>query len=420
MMTAYRVKPWFALGVAAALMLFGACGKKTEQKADAAPKAIEISAAPALTRTVARTTYVTGSLLADESMTVTAEVAGRVARVYADFGQNVRKGQLLIELDTRELELRLERTRGALAQALARLGLPADARTITVKSTPALDQARAQLAEAKFKYENGRRLVESGDISKERFQELERAFKQQEAAVEAAEFDLRTQIANVQALMAEVKLSEKNLADAKQYAPFDGSITERMVSPGQFVKENTPMMTLVKSWPLRLRMEVPETTSAAVKEGRAVKFRTDALPGEVFEATVRELNAQLDPRSRTLTAEARVSKADSRLRPGMFVSVELVTDPAADIVVVPAGSIYTIAGLTKVFVVEGGKVAERKVPPPSYREDGYVGVPAENVKPGEMVATSGLAALFDGAEVVVRAQNAAAKREAASPTEGSH
>lgn len=179
------------------------------------------------------------------------------------------------------------------------------------------------------------------------------------------------------------------------------------------------MMTLVKTWPLRLRLEVPETTSAAVKEGRAVHFRTDALPGEVFEATVRETSAQLDPRSRTLTAEARVNKADSRLRPGMFVSVELVTDPAADIVVVPAESVYTIAGLTKVFVVSGGKVQERKVPPPSYKENGYVGVPVETVKPGEMVVTTGLAALFDGAEVVVRAQNATASRGTVSPTEGS-
>jgi multidrug efflux pump subunit AcrA (membrane-fusion protein) len=120
-----------------------------------------------------------------------------------------------------------------------------------------------------------------------------------------------------------------------------------------------------------------------------------------------------------LTAEARVNKPDTRLRPGMFVSVELVTDPAADIVVVPVQSVYTIAGLTKVFVVSDGKVQERRVPPPSYKENGYVGVPIENVKPGEMVVTTGLAALFDGAEVVVSAQNAAANRGAASPTEGS-
>lgn len=399
-------------------LLLGSCGKKAEETAVEAPKSVAVNAVAAQTRTVSRSTFVTGSLRADESVTVTSEVAGRVAAVYVDFGQSVRKGQPLIALDTRELQLRLDRTRGSLAQALARLGLPADARSINVKSTPALDQARAQLAEAKFKFENGQRLVKSGDISQERFQELDRAFKQQEAAVEAAAFELHTQIANVQALMAEVKLSEKSLADARQYAPFDGSITERMVSPGQYLKENTPMMTIVKSWPLRLRLEVPEATSAYVKVGRAVLFHTDAAPGETFEATVKELSAQLDPNSRTLTAEARVLKPDSRLRPGMFVSVELVTEPAAEIVVVPKEAIYTVAGLTKTFVVNNGKASERKVPPPNYTENGLVGVPSEQVKPGDLVAVSELPVLYDGVQVTVKTQTALAGKPAARPADG--
>lgn len=411
-------KNWTLPGVLISALLLAGCGKTTEEKTVEAPKAVTVNAVAAQTRNITRSTFVTGSLLADESVTVTSEVAGRVSKVYVDFGQSVRKGQPLIELDTRELQLRLDRTRGALAQGLARLGLPGDATNISVKSTPALDQARAQLAEAKFKYENGQRLVGSGDISKERFQELDRAYKQQQAAVEAAEFELHTQIANVQALMAEVKLSQKSLADAKQYAPFDGSVTERMVSPGQYLKENTPMMTIVKSWPLRLRLEVPESTSAFVKVGRAVTFRTDAVPGESFEATVRELSAQLDPRSRTLTAEARVNKPDNRLRPGMFVSVELVTDPAAEIVIVPQEAVYTIAGLTKVFVVNGGKVSERKVPPPSYKENGFVGVPAEQVKPGDMVATSELPALYDGVDVTVKAQTASAQNATKPQADG--
>lgn len=412
------LKDWTLPGVLISALLLVGCGKKTEEKVVEAPKNVAVSAVAAQTRTVSQSIFVTGSLLADESVTVTSEVAGRVAKVYVDFGQSVRKGQPLIELDTRELQLRLDRTRGALAQGLARLGLPGDATSIRVNSTPALDQARAQLAEAKFKYENGQRLVGSGDISKERFQELDRAFKQQQAAVEAAEFELHTQIANVQALMAEVKLSEKSLADAKQYAPFDGSITERMVSPGQYLKENMPMMTIVKSWPLRLRLEVPENTSAFVKEGRAVTFRTDAVPGESFEATVRELSAQLDPRSRTLTAEARVNKPDTRLRPGMFVSVELVTNPSAEIVIVPKEAVYTIAGLTKVFVVNGGKVSERKVPPPSYKENGFVGVPIEQVKPGDMVATSELPALYNGVDVTVKAQSASTQNATGPQADG--
>jgi RND family efflux transporter MFP subunit len=401
---------WITILATCALWLTG-CAKQQAQTAQEAPAVVVVEAARAQERTIARSIFVTGSLIADESVTVTSEVAGRVAKVHVDFGQNVRKGQLLIELDTRELELRLARTRGALSQALARLGLPPDASAAATRTTPALQQARALLEETRFKFASGQKLVASGDISRERFQELERAIKQQEAAVDAAEYDLRTQLANVQALEAEVKLAEKAVADARQYAPFDGSITERMVSPGQYLKENVPMMTLVKAWPLRLRLEVPENASAAVKEGRAVRFQTDALPNEIFEATVRELNAQLESRSRTLTAEARVTKADNRLRPGMFVKVELVTDPAAPILVVPASSIYTVAGLTKVYVVNTGSVQERKVPPPSFRENGWVDVPASALKAGDLVATSELPALYDGLSVQVRQGAQTAQRQ---------
>lgn len=378
------------------------CTRQHAQTVAEAPQELTVTAARVEERSIPKTIFVTGSLMPDETVTISSEVAGRVAKVHIDFGQNVRRGQLLIELDTRELELRLQRTRGALAQALARLGLEANASAAGVRTTPALEQARALLEETRFKYESGKQLVASGDISRERFQELERAIKQQQAALEAAEYDLRTQLASVQALEAEVKLSEKAVADARQYAPFDGSITERMVSPGQYVKENVPMMTLVKAWPLRLRLEVPETASAAVKEGRGVKFQTDALPGEVFEATVRELNAQLESRSRTLTAEARVTQPDARLRPGMFVRVELVTNPSAPVLVVPASSVYTIAGLTKVFVLKDGVAEERRVPPPSYRDNGWVEVPATALKPGDLVATSELPALYGGLKVAVR------------------
>lgn len=404
----------FIIGAAVGCLWFTGCAQPQAKTVAQEQTVLNVQAARAQERNIARSIFVTGSLLPDETVTITSEVAGRVAKVHVDFGQNVRKGQLLIELDTRELELRLARTRGALSQALARLGLEPNASAVNVRTTPALEQARALLEETRFKFESGKQLVASGDISRERFQELERAIKQQQAGVEAAEYDLRTQLASVQALEAEVKLAEKAVADARQYAPFDGSITDRMVSVGQYMKENTPMMTLVKAWPLRLRLEVPENASAAVKEGRAVRFQTDALPGEVFEATVRELNAQLETRSRTLTAEARVTRADARLRPGMFVRVELVTDPSAPILVVPASSVHTIAGLTKVFVLNNGLAEERKVPPPTYRENGWVDVPASALKAGDLVATSELPALYNGLRVNVQESKVTAQRGAAA------
>jgi len=408
--------PVFLLGI----LLLAGCGSKKQESVPVTDKTLQVTAARAQQRTVAKSIYITGSLLPDESVNVVAEVAGRIARIHVDFGQPVRKGQLLVELDQRELNLRVERARGTLGQAFARLGLSPNATSANVASTPALEQARALLAEAQFKYESGKKLVESGDISRERFQEIERAYKQQKAGVESAEYDLRTQLAAIQSLEADVKLAEKSLSDAKIYAPFDGSVTERLVSPGQYLKENTVMMRLVKAWPLRLRVEVPESAAAAVAVGRDVIFHTDAIAGERFKATVRELNVQLDATSRTLMAEARVAKADERLRPGMFVRVELITDPESQIVTVPASSVYTIAGLNKLFVLEGGVAKERKVPPSNYRENGWVSVPADMVKPGDLVATSELPTLYEGMKVDVQERAATAELRETDAAKGSN
>src|SRR5258705_11625543 len=97
-----------------------------------------------------------------------------------------------------------------------------------------------------------------------------------------------------------------------------------MVGPGQYIKDNTAILTLVKTWPLRLRADIPEVGAAAVKIGEAISFTTDAIPGRTFSATVTQLNPSLDARSRSLSAEARLNQPDPLLRPGMFVQAKLV------------------------------------------------------------------------------------------------
>ena len=167
---------------------------------------------------------------------------------------------------------------------------------------------------------------------------------------------------------------------------------------GQYVKDNVAILRLIKVNPMRLRLEVPESAANTVKVGTPLRFSTDAAPGATFEAVVRELNPSLDSRNRTLTAEARLVKADPRLRPGMFVQVNLTTDRAARIVTVPRQAIYSVAGLTKVCKIENG-VARRVTVTPGLAENDWVEVPGDALKDGDRVAISELATLTDGAKV---------------------
>lgn len=386
-----------ALMISLALAGCGRRGDGSEVKAASAPPPPRVKVARAEARQVEKTIAVTGSLLPDETVNLSFEVAGTLARTFADFGQPVRKGQVLAELDRRELTLQAERSRAALSQALARIGLSPGQEEANPESTPAIRQAQAQFEDARFKYESAARLVKSGDISRERYTELEKAFRAREAALQSARDELRTQLAAIQGIRAELRLAEKRLGDTALRAPFDGAVAARLISPGQFVKENTPVFTVVKASPLRLRVEIPESAAIEAKLGSSLTFTTDAAPEAVFHAIVRELNPALDARSRSLTAEARLVEPDRRLKPGMFVQVKLVVSRNAQVVVVPRSALYSVAGLTKIFIIKDGQSLERRIQPGQQLGD-WVEVP-EGLRAGDRVAVSNLGLLVDGGKV---------------------
>ena len=158
------------LVVTAGLVVAG-CSSKQEQ-AEAAttktPAPVEVRSAAAQSRKLDKAIAVTGSLHPDKSVSVGAEVPGRVSAIHVDFGQNVRKGQVIAELDKQELQLAVDRSRAALSEALARLGLNPDQENVRPDSTPAIRQSIAQMEDAKSKFDNASRLVKTGDISQER------------------------------------------------------------------------------------------------------------------------------------------------------------------------------------------------------------------------------------------------------------
>lgn len=391
------------------VLLLGAAGcsrQKAQSQAQAAaaskaPDPIAVQVAQAEGRRVDRAIAVTGTLQPDETVTVSAEVAGRISTIRVDFGQYVRKGEIIAELDKQEFQLQLERARGSLAQALARLGLDATEENVTPDSTPNMRQAQAQLEDIRFRYQSAEKLYKTGDISQERYQELEKAYRARQAAVDAARDEMRTLVASIRALRAEVGLAQKRLNDSTIRAPFDGAVSARLVSPGQYIKDNVAIVTLVKTHPLRLRVDLPESAAAEARVGTSLSFTTEAVAGARFHAVVRELNPGLDVRSRSLVVEARLVESDPRLRPGMFVQVELAIRRDSQVVTVPKDALYAVAGLNKVFIIRNDKAVECRIPPGLVR-DGWMEVPADKVKAGDTVAVSNLALLSDGAAVQTR------------------
>ena len=393
------MRPLIPLVILLATLFSCSSEKKAAAETKApAPEIITVKTAPAELRSVERSILITGSLQPDESVSVSSEVAGRVARISGDFGQTVRKGEVVAELETTEFQIDIDRKRAAISQTLARLGLDPNNFDKTPDSTPAIRQAVAQLEDAKSKYDSAAKLVQSGDISRERFVELEKTLRSREESVAGAKDEMRTQWASIGAFKADLKLSEKHKSDTQIRAPFDGTISVRMVSPGQYLKENTPVMTVVKNFPLRLRLDIPESAASSLQVGATLTFSTDAIPGESFPAVLRELNPTLDAKSRTLTAEARCLKNDPRLRPGMFVQAKLVTSAAAKLIAVPKSAVYTVAGLNKLFVIANGRASEKRFIP-GQDLGGFIEVPGDQINAGDQVAITQLPMLTNNTQV---------------------
>lgn len=405
------------------LLVLAGCGSKPApatiagaSSASTAPAAIPVETAHAETRRVNRSIALSGSLLADESVAVSSESAARIQAIYVDFGQQVHKGQIVAKLDDSQYRFQLERAEAALRQAKASIGLDPNSPATPGANdqTPAMRQAEAQMEDARFKFRNAQKLVKSGDISQEHFNELEKGFGARQAAYEETRNAMLTQFANFDALKADIDLARKHVNDCTLRAPFDGSVSERALSPGQFAKENTTILTIVKASPLRLRVNLPESAAASVKPGDTLTFTTGAIPGREFHATVRELDPALDARSRTLTVEARIvdlsgstqgknssnNSHHALLRPGMFVQVQLVTQPNAEVTVVPPAALYSLAGLSKVFLIRDGRAHEVQLGSPNVI-NGWIEVPADAIRPGDTVATTNLPLLIDGSAVTV-------------------
>lgn len=387
------------------LTLIPACSSSSARNAQQAQAA---SPAPALPidavnvelRELQRTVEAVGTLDPNEEVTVSNQVEGTVQKIFVDLGDAVRQGQVIAHLDTRELELAVHQQAAALQQELARLGLNDANAVVDEATTSQVRQAEATFEETKLRLVRTKKLTEEGVLSKQQLDEQQARYDVAEAAARSSRETVRNIRATIAARKAALSLAEKKLADAKVIAPMTGFIKDRLATQGQFLKSNSPVVTIVQSSPLKLRVDVPEGAVSSVKAGWPVHFRVDAFPERTFEGRITRISPSVDQQSRTLKLEAVVNNADGALKPGFFARVTIQTDRKDQAMVVPADALVNFAGLEKLFVIENGKIEERIVRSGT-RLNGDVEI-LDGVKAGDLVAKSNLGNLQQGREVSVR------------------
>lgn len=304
---------------------------------------------------------VTGTLAAQERSTLSAKVAGRVQCLAVDLGSVVRQGDLLAQIEPRDYELALQQAAAALAQARTTIGLPpeGDDDHLELERVSAVKQGKAVLREASRNQARVKQLSQAGIASTSEMDTVEAAYQVALSRYDTALEEARARLATIAQRRAEYELARKQLADASVFAPFDGAVQARLAHLGGYVAPGTPMFELVKTDPLRLRLQVPERECTLVRTGQVVHLfiegDTNAYTGQLAR-----LSPALDEQSRMQWVEADVP-ARGLLRPGLFARARIIVDEHQQGLSVPANALMTFAGIEKVVVAPAGRALEKVV-----------------------------------------------------------
>lgn len=341
------------------MLLNVACTKK-EQKVQP-EKAVNVRVIPAETRSLRPFVDSIGTLNPYEMVNVSSELDGILQSIRVDEGSPVSSGQLIAEI--RDTDYRLAREQAA---AVVR-------------------QAEAALANAKQEYQRKEALYREALVTRQQFDDIVARLAVAEADVEKAR--------------AGFDLAKEKLTKTKISAPMAGSVSQKKVTAGDYIRNGTLLVSIIRTDLLKLNFSVTEKDVGSLRAGQDVAFNVDAFPGRDYRGKVRMIYPGLEEKTRSLQVEAVVANSDGQLKPGLFSRVTLYTGPARSTVVVPITALLYDGAATKLFVVEADRARERKVRL-GLKYGEFMEI-VEGVKDRETVVTVGQNNLMEGVLVHV-------------------
>ena len=405
----------------------------------AEPTVVETTTATATVKEVPTYFEATGSLASDAQTDVAPTVGGKIVEVNFDVGSYVQKGAVLVRLDSRDAQIRLEQAQAQveqqrkaaqqaeaaveqaianLRQTQARLGV-SDGESFDIETFSQVRSIRAQLELAEKELARSERLLETGDISRSAYDQRKSqrdsllgqlAEARSTAAVAVKAIDTaRTQVTTAQAAAAQaraaiattqtqVEQARKAIADTVITAPISGYVSERVADLGEFATTNSKIATILRTSVLRMKIDIPEQNIGQVKVGQGISLQTSAYPDRNFAGTIVRISPNVNVTSRTMTVEAEVDNGEGLLKPGQFATVRIAQGAPKPTVMIPAAAVKTDGDVNKVFVIKDGRAEERTVKL-GILENDLIEV-QQGVKEGEVVAIANLNQIYDGVNVV--------------------
>jgi membrane fusion protein, multidrug efflux system len=353
-----------AIGGAVALR----AAKKAQDDAKAPPVALQFAPTDlAYVRAVplARWLPVSGTLQPIRQAVVKARVTGDVRQITVREGETVREGQLLVRIDTTDLDSKL----------IDRIG--------------ALESARAQLALAEKTRAMNTRLLNDKFISQNAFDSAESSFNVAQG--------------NVKSMEAQVQLARNALKDAVATAPLSGIVAKRHVQPGEKVAVEASLVTVVDLKDLEVQALIPAIDVPELKIGMPVEFNVDGYGDRHFTGHIERINPSTEPGTRAILVYVGLPNPDALLKSGMFATGRIALAASAPALTLPMTAVRTEAGQAFVWVVDKGKLSRRIVTLGRRDNDNGIVEIKTSLPPDLPVLSARFDNLKDGAPALVRA-----------------
>jgi membrane fusion protein, multidrug efflux system len=346
--------------LAALTPIFSACGSAQTEEVKREPPPVPVILGEAEARRVELTLDQVGTLSAAQEVTVRAETDGRVVEIAFAEGREVRRGEVLVRLDT-------EKTRVGIVALEAQI-----------------QELNARLHNKVRTLERNRPLLEQKLISRLHFDNLETEIAEIEAQIEQG----RANIAREKVLLGYATIR----------APFGGVTAARTISPGAYLRAGDPVVTVVDLDPLEISFQVPERFKPRITFDQPVILRVDSYPSREFTGRISFISPMIDVGTRTFQVKAQVDNTDHLLNPGMFARVRVVTEVFEEALIVPWESVIQTESETYIYTIQDDLA--RKIPvrlgvvTPEWAQLFDAGL-----SPGDPVILEGKFAVRDGAKV---------------------
>lgn len=354
-----RLRKWVVTGVLLLVIYYGATSVASYLSAPridmtmspiAGPVAVTV--APAVKGEIHSTVTYTGTVTPLFEVTIYPRTTGWLERILVDIGDRVKKGQVLVRLDKRELLTKLA-------------------------------ERRAHLVFLEQEYQRDSRLVQENAIPPSEADRTKMMYDEAKA-----------QMANIETLLSYTDI----------ISPIDGVVTDRLLlnNPGQLVNSGTPILKLANVSRMRVQVKVAGRDASFLKSGRQgggteARIRFPALGDRTFLTRVSKVFPPLEPGTRTATAELLLGNPEGMIHAGMYAIVDFVLGKKSDAVLIPRQAVLQVEGKTAVFVTDSVVAMKRPVTLGLAGKDRVEVL--DGIKEGELVITKGSRGLTDGQEV---------------------